>query len=301
MGYFIQDLSADTTIAENTISANWVDGIDVWYSSSSASEPTNTIIRDNLIYGNNPSGTADCGGLWTNLTEAITALYNYWGCDGGPGTSGCDSIVGQVSYDPWLLDPDGDGVFESSDGSGGYVDNCPTVYNPDQKDSDGNTVGDACEPTPSAPLAPAVTPITIPSVIIPVVSGQLVALSSDFADTLELPSGNQIIFNQIMNGFEALVTEKSEELLPFNLPEDTAFVSAITIGIFKDGDPVNNLEDGTFSVSFALPTDLEGAEFVILFWDADAGEWVEISSFDMIDGMCCFETDLTGTFVLSTR
>ena len=35
-------------------------------------------------------------------------------------------------------DADGDGVPDSSD-------NCPTVYNPDQKDSDGNGVGDACQ------------------------------------------------------------------------------------------------------------------------------------------------------------
>ena len=35
-------------------------------------------------------------------------------------------------------DADGDGYCES-------VDNCPTVYNPDQEDLNGNLIGDVCE------------------------------------------------------------------------------------------------------------------------------------------------------------
>jgi hypothetical protein len=40
------------------------------------------------------------------------------------------------------LDADDDGVFDDFDG---VADNCPTVSNPDQTDSDGNGVGDACQ------------------------------------------------------------------------------------------------------------------------------------------------------------
>ena len=40
-----------------------------------------------------------------------------------------------------MPDSDGDGVHDGGD-------NCPTTYNPDQADSDGNGIGDACEPIP---------------------------------------------------------------------------------------------------------------------------------------------------------
>lgn len=56
-----------------------------------------------------------------------------------------------ISLAPWasevldvLPDVDGDGVPDS-------LDNCPTVYNPTQADTDGDHVGDACDCAPSDP------------------------------------------------------------------------------------------------------------------------------------------------------
>ena len=52
---------------------------------------------------------------------------------------------------------------EDGDGDGflGLQDNCPNVYNPDQRDSDGNGIGDACDvaqaPAPAPEPAPAPT------------------------------------------------------------------------------------------------------------------------------------------------
>jgi len=40
--------------------------------------------------------------------------------------------------DECRMDGDGDGAVDP-------LDNCPAVYNPDQRDTDGNGVGDACE------------------------------------------------------------------------------------------------------------------------------------------------------------
>jgi hypothetical protein len=52
------------------------------------------------------------------------------------GTPDCIDSCPNDSYN----DVDGDGIC-------GDMDNCPAVYNPDQKDSDGDEIGDACEPS----------------------------------------------------------------------------------------------------------------------------------------------------------
>jgi hypothetical protein len=53
-------------------------------------------------------------------------------------------MLGGMSDWEWetvlCIDSDSDDVNDD-------LDNCPYVYNPDQEDSDGNGVGDACEAT----------------------------------------------------------------------------------------------------------------------------------------------------------
>lgn len=51
-------------------------------------------------------------------------------------------------------DSDGDGIPDSSD-------NCPTVANPDQADSDNDGTGDACETASANPVINAVSPATV--------------------------------------------------------------------------------------------------------------------------------------------
>jgi YVTN family beta-propeller protein len=55
----------------------------------------------------------------------------------------------QGAWSVGVRDIDGGGLPDSDgDGIANNVDNCPTVPNPDQTDSDGNGIGDACEPLP---------------------------------------------------------------------------------------------------------------------------------------------------------
>jgi hypothetical protein len=44
-------------------------------------------------------------GVLNNSTQTLTAVHNWWGCNGGPGTINCDAINGSgtTSFNPWLV------------------------------------------------------------------------------------------------------------------------------------------------------------------------------------------------------
>ena len=70
--------------------------------------------------------------------DVCTSPPNACGATAG-GTVQCDGTCSAVT--PAATDTDGDGILDC-------VDNCPTVPNPDQVDSNHDGAGDACEPTP---------------------------------------------------------------------------------------------------------------------------------------------------------
>jgi len=64
------------------------------------------------------------------------ARYYYTAGDDGVWFTS-DDVCSRIIYDYNFLDQDQDGIPD-------YQDNCPETYNPDQKDSDKDGVGDAC-------------------------------------------------------------------------------------------------------------------------------------------------------------
>jgi parallel beta-helix repeat protein len=57
---------------------------------------TGNVFNCNNIYGNAGDG------MENQIGATVDAENNWWGCDGGPGAGGCDTVVGNVDYDPWL-------------------------------------------------------------------------------------------------------------------------------------------------------------------------------------------------------
>lgn len=101
---------------------------------------------DDLVNNNSPAVLSSFRNLsqelgTLNQTEMtlIDAIFT-------PQSSNMDILENDLI--PSFSDPDHDGIPT-------FWDNCPTVANPDQRDSNGNGIGDACEPPP-APV-PATT------------------------------------------------------------------------------------------------------------------------------------------------
>lgn len=42
-------------------------------------------------------------GLANSTATGVDARQNWWGCNGGPGTAGCGTVSGPVTFDPWLV------------------------------------------------------------------------------------------------------------------------------------------------------------------------------------------------------
>src|SRR5262245_3715505 len=128
-------------------------------------------------------GTAQVQGGGSSQTlyaSAFAEPYTPWRARGGSGSSGGVRTAACPAPAP---DRDGDGVCDD-------VDNCPDVANPLQEDSNGNGIGDACDPCtanrpPFFTSTPACDSVFETSVGVPV-SFSVTASDSDATDTLNL-------------------------------------------------------------------------------------------------------------------
>jgi hypothetical protein len=82
------------TITDNTITGN-TNGIEM----DAGGTTLNVLSSFNRIAGDSGSGVRN------NSAQTLNAVDNWWGCNGGPGTTGCDTVTGSgtTTDNPWLV------------------------------------------------------------------------------------------------------------------------------------------------------------------------------------------------------
>ena len=86
-------------VTGTTVEGNSISGLThgVLADNNAGGEQSGTAVHFNRIVGNATAG------LQNNGTTAIDAIDNWWGCNEGPGQTGCDAVVGPADADPWLV------------------------------------------------------------------------------------------------------------------------------------------------------------------------------------------------------
>jgi hypothetical protein len=52
------------------------------------------------------------------------------------------------------------------------------------------------------------------------------------------------------------------------------------------------------TLQFPIPAGMEGKTFIVLFWDAAAGKYVEVTGVSVVGGMVQVTVDQPGTYIL---
>lgn len=103
-GVLVANYSGDASAADASITANTISGTDVGVEVAQGRTPgaptPSAIIANNAISGNTQ-------GIENTTTAAVDAADNWFGCNGGPGATGCDTVTGSgashVTSSPYLV------------------------------------------------------------------------------------------------------------------------------------------------------------------------------------------------------
>jgi hypothetical protein len=98
--------------------------------------------------------------------------------------------------------------------------------------------------------------------------------------TLVFPDGSSVLVDCPFEG-DSQASQVPQEELPGPLPRSLTFVSAVSLGLEDEGEPVTSLDDGALlTISFTIPEDMLGKHLSIVYWDPTAngglGDWVEL-------------------------
>lgn len=295
-------------ISGNTLANSIWDGI--WLGgTASSTDITNNVFRGNpegigvgngysnstlRVTGNSFAQNEVAVYNYTESRSSVTALGNWWGDASGP-------------YDNSAV-PDNCGLsLDNHTGLGNSVSQCVIYDKWLSKD-------------PFAPIKPVTAPITSPtnetnganevlltSSIIPVTGGQLTDLSCSSASTIQLPTGEEVVFNNVLCGFKASLVKEDAKSLPGTLPEgsDTGLVNSMTLVVSQDGKSIESFDDGTqATVKFPIPAGMEKKQFSVYRWDPTAkngsGDWVVVPS-GVADGFVSAISNITGTFIVIAK
>jgi len=107
-GIFISGDAHDNTFTNNTITGTTI--LTRWTGQPYEETQGDGVFIDddagtgNVFHYNNIYGNTD-DGMENQIATMIDAENNWWGCAAGPSNPGCDTVVGNVDFTPWLTSP----------------------------------------------------------------------------------------------------------------------------------------------------------------------------------------------------